>query len=173
MRKFWIINGLLFQLAWFAAALLTQYAALIISIILVLHFILSDKRKADTKLLALAPIGWLVDSLLVHYSVITSTNGWLPLWLLLLWCVFVISLNHSLLWLSKTKWPLLIIIGSISGCMSYTAAIRFGALDSSLELTGQVIYLGLLWGVLLPVLVVLSNLIANYKANTNKPRGGE
>ncbi|WP_133470872.1 DUF2878 domain-containing protein [Paraglaciecola marina] len=167
MRQFWIINGLLFQLAWFSAALLTQYAAFIISFILVLHFVLSDKKHLDVKLLILAPIGWITDSLLIHYSVITTASGFLPIWLALLWCVFVLSLNHSLLWLQKLKFPLLVLIGAISGCASYTAAIRFGALDTPLNLTKQVIYFGITWGILLPLLAYLSNwLIKNSGPNT-------
>ncbi|MEO9946249.1 MAG: DUF2878 domain-containing protein [Paraglaciecola sp.] len=156
MRQFWIINGILFQLAWFAAALLTQYAAFIISFILILHFVCSDKKLWDAKLLILAPIGWLTDSLLIHYSVITTESGWIPVWLMLLWCVFVVSLNHSLFWLQKLKLPLLILVGAISGCASYTAAIRFGAIDTTLDLIKQVIYFAVAWAVLLPLLVHLS-----------------
>lgn len=157
MRQFWIINGLLFQLAWFSAALLTQYAAFIIGFILVLHFALSDNKQSDARLLVLAPIGWVIDSLLIYYSVITTDNGYLPIWLALLWCLLVISLNHSLLWLQKLRLPILILIGAISGCASYTAAIRFGALDTPLNLTKQVIYFGITWGILLPLLAYLSN----------------
>ncbi|MEP0356330.1 DUF2878 domain-containing protein [Paraglaciecola sp.] len=165
MRQFWIINGILFQLAWFAAALLTQYAAFIISFILILHFVLSDKKLLDAKLLVLAPIGWLTDTLLIHYSVITTESGWITIWLMLLWCVFVVSLSHSLLWLSRLNVSILVLIGALSGSVSYTAAIRFSALKTSLDITNQVIYFGMVWGVLLPLLVQLSKLIDSKKKN--------
>ena len=159
MRQFWIINGLLFQLAWFSAALLTQYATLVISFIMILHFVLSDKKQWDAKLLMLAPIGWITDSLLIHYSIITTDNGFIPIWLGLLWCVFVLSLNHSLLWLSKLKLSFLVLMGAISGCASYTAAIRFGALGTTLDIVNQVMYFGVTWGILLPILVQLSKVM--------------
>lgn len=174
MRQSWIINGALFQLAWFSAALLTQYAALLIGILLLLHFYLIDKNFMDAKLLVLAPIGWGLDSLLIHFDVIstgTNTiagNGWIPIWLMLLWCMFILSLNHSLLWLSKlaTYWQVL--IGAVAGSMSYMAAIKFGALQSELPWLHQISYLAVSWAILLPILVQLQCKFLPVKPSLNE-----
>jgi hypothetical protein len=168
MRQSWIINGALFQLAWFSAALLTQYAALLIGILLLLHFYLLDKNFMDAKLLVLAPIGWVLDSLLIHFEVFSTSSGWIPLWLILLWCMFILSLNHSLLWLSKldTYWQVL--IGAVAGSMSYTAAVKFGALQSDLPWLHQICYLAISWAILLPTLVKLQSKLLPVKHSQNE-----
>ncbi|WP_158969814.1 DUF2878 domain-containing protein [Paraglaciecola sp. L3A3] len=155
MQKSWLINAVLFQLAWFSAALLTEFAVVLISLLLVLHFLLLDRKLVDAKLLMLAPIGWLLDSVLLHFSIISTSNDWIPLWLVILWCMFILSLNHSLLWLSKLAVHWQSLIGAIAGCSSYMAAISFGALQSSFPWLWQIVFFALSWAIVLPLLIML------------------
>lgn len=170
MRRFWPINAVLFQLAWFAAALLTEYAAGIILSLLVLHFYLSPCRKTDSKLLLLAPIGWLTDILLIQYGVFYADQTQWPLWLALLWAMFAISLNHSLKWTMNIAPLWLVLIGAVAGTSSYLAAINFNALFSSLPTQLLIVYLATTWALLLPLMVILGQKLCLMSPKTFKAK---
>ena len=154
MRKFWLINLVLFELAWFSAALLTEYATAIIFSLLVVHFYLSPTKKVDFKLLLLAPIGWLVDILLIQSDVFYADTDW-PIWLGMLWLMFVLCLNHSLNWMSKLVLGWQVLLGAVAGTSSYLAAISFGALSTNHSTIMLITYLAVTWSVLLPLLINL------------------
>lgn len=156
MKRFWIINFLLFQLSWFSAAFFTRYATILIVLLLVLHFILSPCAKNDFKILWLALIGIAVDVL--HLSLGTFTNGEVgggfPIWLAVLWVMFSISFNHSLHWLVNKPIWILAVIGLVGGTTSYWAGIEAGALQSNLSRNQILLTLASSWGVLFPLLAL-------------------
>ncbi|KXI29934.1 DUF2878 domain-containing protein [Paraglaciecola hydrolytica] len=162
MRAFWLINAVLFQLGWFGALLLNQHAVAILSITLVLHFFLSPSKKADALILLLAPIGWLMDYSLFQFNVLGAGSAGFPIWLLLLWLMFVVSLNHSLKWLSQISLFGVGLLGMILGPLSYLSAIKVGVLNSSLTSTFFVLLAAALWALLLPSLVKLRYLLLGY-----------
>lgn len=159
MKPFWITNFLLFQASWFSAAFYTQYAALLIGSLLLVHFLLSPKKWADFKILPLALLGVCLDKF--HLFIGTFSNAtpftaidtFFPLWLILLWIMFVLTLNHSLSWLINK--PLLIVIsfGACGGTLSYWAGIQAGALSHTWSISLLIPTLILSWGILFPVLV--------------------
>ena len=162
MKSFWLINVLLFQSSWLCGAFFTQYANLVNPILLIGHFVLTPTRKQDAKLLSLVPLGLLIDFVQMKMGVFSITSvdsdpnsSFLPLWLVFIWIMFVLSLNHSLRWLTRCSPPILVVIGALGGASSYLAGIKAGALQSSVSDTFLFVSLLLAWGVLLPTLVWL------------------
>ena len=162
MKSFWLINVLLFQSSWLCGAFFTQYANLVNPILLISHFVLTPTRKQDAKLLLLVPLGLSIDFLQMQLGVFSATSvgsepitSSFPLWLVFLWIMFVLSLNHSLRWLTRCSSPVLVVIGAVGGASSYLAGIKAGALQSLVSDSFLFVSLLLAWGVLLPTLVWL------------------
>ncbi len=158
MKRFWLINLGFFQMSWYTAALLTDYATVIILGLLALHFVLSPSAKADARLLLLLPVGVLADALQIgligNFSGTASpTIAGFPLWLLCLWAMLVISLNHSLKGLERMSAPMLAVLGAAAGAGSYYAGIKLGALQTTWSNTAFLGITGAVWSVLLPSLV--------------------
>lgn len=153
MKTFWIINLILFQLSWFSAAFFTQYAALIISALILLHFYLSPTPKLDIKVSLLALMGIFIDTLHLNLGTFSSEHAFFPFWLALLWMIFCISLNHSLSWCAKQPYWLLVLFGSIGGSLSYWAGIQAGALSTLQTPSHTLVVLALSWAILFPSLV--------------------
>ncbi|MCL9782370.1 DUF2878 domain-containing protein [Vibrio sp. S4M6] len=159
MKPFWFTNFLLFQASWFSAAFYTQHAAWLISGFLLVHFLLSQNKWADLKLFPLALFGACLDKL--HLFIGTFSNSvpftpidtFFPLWLILLWLMFVVTLNHSLSWLINKSLPIVIGFGACGGTLSYWAGIQAGALSYSWPITLLIPTLILSWGILFPLLV--------------------
>ncbi len=154
MKRFWIINLILFQASWFSAAFYTTGAAWIIAGLLMLHFLLTPTPRADLKLLPLVLPGICVDALHLLAGTYSAGETLFPIWLILLWSMFVISLNHSLNWLIKSPKVVLVAFGSAGGTASYWAGIQAGALQSTWSTEVVITVLMLAWGILLPLLVI-------------------
>ncbi|MBB1269313.1 DUF2878 domain-containing protein [Shewanella sp. SR44-3] len=153
MQKFWLINLILFQAAWFSAVLYPSVASWIMTLLLALHFYLSPTVKADAKLLILVPIGVCADKLQMHFGVFSGATGLFPTYLLLLWCFFILSLNHSLLWLTRVHLGMQGVLGALGGAGSYWAGIEAGALQTNLATPLLLCILLCIWGLLLPSLI--------------------
>jgi hypothetical protein len=154
MKRFWITNFILFQASWFCAAFYTPYANLGLLALLMLHLALSPSRRADIKVISLVLVGLLVDSLHLSMGTFSAQSSGFPLWLALLWCQFVVSLNHSLHWLvSKPLW-VVGLFGAVGGTSSYMAGAKAGALQlgGSVEATALTLFVA--WGVVLTLLVL-------------------
>ncbi len=155
MKWFWIINLILFQACWFSAALLDEFRLQVMTILLLLHFLISPSKAIDARLLLLVPVGIALDKLLMEFGVMSAQSNSFPIWLVLLWSMFIISLNHSLRWLDELSWQAQMLIGAIGGAGSYVAGVSLGALDSQLGPSMLFLCLALVWGILIPLLIVL------------------
>ena len=164
-NKFWITNLVLFQLAWFCCALLTANASWLTPLIVALHFLLSPTKRSDAKLLPFAFFGCVVDYILFQLNVINFAEQQFPIWLLCLWVMFVLSVNHSLKWLSNCKLWVNSIIGAIGGALSYLGAIKFSAINTSLSLSSLFLVYALIWALLLPALIVFKGKFVELKQN--------
>ena len=85
-----------FNLYWLLAVKWQQPGPLLL--MLLLHFIFSPSRKGDLRLLPVALAGCLLDGLLWQLGLFQFPAGF-PLWLVLLWLGFALSLSHGLRWL--------------------------------------------------------------------------
>ncbi len=178
MKKFWLINLCLFQASWYTAALLTDYATVVILGLLLLHFALSPSSKADFRLLLLLPIGILADALQIRMigsfsgTAAASIAGF-PLWLLYLWAMLLVSLNHSLSGLEKLSLPLLALVGAVAGAGSYYAGVELGALQTSWSSVAFLGMTGAVWAGLLPALVFGRRLLLRQTKPAGCTAGGE
>jgi hypothetical protein len=153
MKHFWLVNLILFQAAWFSAALYNAQAAVMILLLLVVHFWLSPQKKTDLTSLLLVPIGVIADKSLMVLGVFDAGESLFPLWLVLLWCMFILSLSHSLHWVTKLSLPWQTLFGSLGGGGSYWAGIQAGALSSDLPRLWLVLSLLCVWALLLPLII--------------------
>lgn len=154
INKFSVINFVVFQLCWFTAAIYQQTGLFIMMSLLIVHFVLSPTKNNDIKVLLLAFLGCIVDQVLFMLNVFefTTNSPVIPMWLILLWCSLVLSLNHSLRWLLNTSVYIKLLLGAVLGPSSYFAALSFGALNTQLSSVTFIIFLAIVWSCLLPVL---------------------
>lgn len=159
MRWLWL-QLILFQGLWFIA-ILGQNEWLIIAMVLLLcHFIFTNSRSHDWRVLPIALIGIVMDTLLSMLGVFEFSHT--PYWLALIWIGFVLSLGHSLNWLSHLPRLLLIPIGAIAGTLSYLAGWRLHAVELPLGWVQSSMILALSWAVIFPLLVVLNDYIRRH-----------
>lgn len=85
-----------FNLYWLLAVTWQQPGPLLG--MLLLHFIFSPCCGQDWRLIPVALAGCLLDILLWRLGLFHFPSGF-PLWLLLLWCGFALTLSHGLRWL--------------------------------------------------------------------------
>ncbi|CAH6837994.1 conserved membrane hypothetical protein [Vibrio chagasii] len=174
MKRFWIINLILFQATWVCSAFFTAQAPFVTPLLVIIHFLLSPTRHSDLKILVLLPLGLLLDSLMLHFGVFAidpaiANQSWFPVWLVCLWIMFLISFNHSLNWLLKCSKVILFALGFVAGTSSYWGGIKAGALLAAWPDASVVAALALSWGIFLPLLVAAySNLMKPTMARTTR-----
>jgi Protein of unknown function (DUF2878) len=165
-------NIICFQLGWFTCVLGAAHhhpwlGVLVSIFLLVCHLLASGNWIREGRLILLTMlIGFLFDFVLMSLGWIwfEPLEFWSaqlpPPWMILLWALFATTLNFSLNWL-KTKSPLAIILGAISGPLAYWAGSKLGALKL-IELNGAMIYLGVGWAIVLPALLKIASSIDLY-----------
>ena len=99
-----LIDFALFQAIWWGAALWGNAALVWLILLLGVHLVLLHQApKRDVLALCLiAPVGWSIDLSLQALG-FWDLHSQLPLWLLVIWAGFVLSLFYSLAWLQKFK----------------------------------------------------------------------
>lgn len=157
MRKalaFTLANAAAFQIGWFVCVLAGNFwGGIYTGIILLLHFRYTGLRLADfISLLILLIIGGLHDLLLIHLHFIQFAGDpyFPPFWLLCLWSLFAITLNHSLHWIYSRPW-LSAIAGAVSGPLSYWAGVQLSAAQWSSPLIVVLPIMVALWLLMLPL----------------------
>ena len=150
-----LANAGLFQLGWFACVLGGNSLWLVLAgAALMAHLLWISRSMAEVRLvLAVCLLGTAVDSLLLNAGVFAFKQpGFLiPFWLVVLWALLAITLNHCLAWTAKPLWRA-ILLGAISGPLSYYAGQRLGAVQFPLCLWPTLAGLILLLAGLFPLL---------------------
>ncbi|MAS00400.1 MAG: hypothetical protein CMH24_03450 [Nitrosomonadales bacterium] len=159
--KFKILNFILFQLGWFililGAAWNETFTAVILSLsILALHLSIIDQKLSEIKLILIAGfIGFLFDGIIQYYNlIIYNSPGWefplTPIWIIILWMFFAITLNHSLVWL-KNRLLLSSLFGAIGGPLAYIAGEKLGAITITQQFSLVLLSIG--WALITPILL--------------------
>ena len=162
---FKIINFVLFQAGWFIGVLGASYnqtyLALTLSIVILLvHFALIKNRILELKLIIIAGlIGLLFDGALLNFDLIIYNDPGLPspltpIWIVMLWMFFAMTLNHSLAWL-RQKIYISILFGALGGPLAYIAGEKLDAI--TLLSTNSIIILSIGWAFITPVLLIIAN----------------
>ena len=162
-KKNLLINAGLFQMLWIAAVLGSAknliWPCLLMVIILACWQLQPTRRaRTDVSLIITAILmGLIIDSLWVATGVLEYTdqrpfNFIAPLWILVLWAGFALTINHSMAWMKAH--PLLpSLLGLISAPLSYFAGMRFGAMAYHQDVLLVSAYIALAWAIALPLLV--------------------
>jgi hypothetical protein len=127
--KFFWVNLVTFQAAWFLGVIFNDLAIVPMALLLCLHFYSTPKRRADLAvLLAVLPFGIALDGSLILAGWVDFAGGWaFPGWLILLWGHFCVSLNHGLRWLWSLPRSVIVLFGALGGPMTYWGGTRLGA----------------------------------------------
>ena len=160
-----IINFIFFQLIWFVciigAATNETHAAVAFSLLIILfHLYLTKDKKNELKILLLASIlGFLFDGFLLKNELVLYANhGWsysiTPLWIIVLWMGFAITLNSSLSWLKK-KIKLSALFGAVGGPLAYLAGEKLEAV--TILTSGAIVALAIGWAIITPLLIIVTN----------------
>ena len=154
-----LINAGLFQLGWFACVLGGNCLWLLLAGgALLAHLLWISRSLAQVRLIAVVCVlGSTVDNLLLNAGVFAfkQPGVLIPFWLVLLWALLAITLNHCLAWTAKPLWRA-ILLGAIGGPLSYYAGQRLGAVQFPLGLWPTLLGLSLLWAGLFPLLSTCS-----------------
>lgn len=146
------LNAVLFQLGWFVCVLergvlAVAAAALIVGIHLYRQ---RNQRWEWTAIAVISLIGIAQDTALIQLGVLQFDGSALPpAWMFAMWVLFATTLNHSLSWLQQ-RWWLAVLLGAISGPLSYLAGERLGALSVNRDLLP---ILSVTWAVSMPLLM--------------------
>lgn len=161
-KNFWpIFQFVSFQLIWILGVFFkNEYLAIMISI-LALHFVLSPSPKHDMMVLPIAIAGFVLDLALIQLGVFYFEA--FPIWLMIIWMAFVLSLGHSLQWLQRYSFYIVSIISSISGMLSYWAGNRFEAVQFPNGVLLTAIILMALWAIYVPTMLKLDHFIRAIK----------
>ncbi|PJG58284.1 DUF2878 domain-containing protein [Aeromonas cavernicola] len=139
-----------FNLYWLLAVKWQQPGPLLV--LLLAHFLFSPSRQRDWRLLAIAVAGGLLDLSLWQLGLFHFTAGF-PLWLMLLWIGFALTLAHGMRWLlPMSRWQQAL-VGAVGGTMSYLAGAAMGAVQLPWGTANSALLLAVIWSGWLPVLL--------------------
>jgi hypothetical protein len=165
------INVIGFQIVWMVtvggAARGIWWAGLpVLALFAAWQWRVSRVPKADFKLVVIAALlGFGIDSAFaasqwLHYQAPLPWPSFAPVWILVLWMGFALTLNHSMRFLrGHHLWA--IAFGAIGGPVAYVAADRlWGAVQFEQPHWHVVVALGVAWAVVTPLLVASARHLA-------------
>jgi prepilin signal peptidase PulO-like enzyme (type II secretory pathway) len=164
-RYFFWINLILFQLGWFAAVLGGNLVAVLFILpAIAWHFFYSHCKKEDSIALGICVLlGICHDSVLLNFNflIIPGYLTFPPLWLILLWALLGITLNHSLKWIYER--PLISAVsGAIAAPLSYLAGVKLSDAEWAGSLSQIIFIIAAMWVFLLPLHRFLLLRLKNY-----------
>lgn len=162
---FTIANAVLFQIGWFVCILCgSLWAGIFTLAAITFHFVISSRRLDDAIAVFIAiALGLFHDSLLLHTGHIQFVESVYlpPLWLVCLWALLGITLNHSLVWIySRPLWSGL--LGAIAAPLSYLAGVSLSSAEWSSPLLEVLPIIAILWLAILPLHRFLSLRVLSY-----------
>jgi len=118
------------------------------------------------------PLGVLLEMFfiqtnLIHYANITHMFP--PIWIVLLYPLFSLLLNHSLKTIKK-NYPLSFLFGFVGAPLSYMAGVSLGGLTFPYPLLQTWIMIGICWGLFLCLLTKIANIVEKATAETLEER---
>ncbi len=168
-----VLNVIAFQFGWFACVLGAAHdqpwlGSAVVAVLVAVHLATAIRPAVEVRLVAAAlVIGLVWETLLlaggwIEYSTGVVWAGVAPLWIVMLWALFAITLNSSLGWL-KGRLLVAAVFGAVGGPLAYWGGVRLGALVF-VEPLFAVIALAVGWAVLTPMLVVLAQRLERHAA---------
>ena len=161
-----VLNVIAFQFGWFACVLGAAHdqpwlGSAVVAVLVAVHLATAIRPAVEVRLVAAAlVIGVLWETLLlaggwIEYPTGVVWAGVAPLWIVMLWALFAITLKGRLL--------VAAVFGAVGGPLAYWGGVRLGALVF-VEPLFAVIALAVGWAVLTPMLVVLAQRLERHAA---------
>lgn len=174
-----VLNFVLLQTLWFALVVGVAYQHIWLGVGFFILFAAwqlhpVNRKQSDLKLaLSLAALGSLLDSLWLQLDLISYQMHWpyssvAPIWIVMLWFAFGLTINHSLAWIYDYKIAG-VLMGAIGGPISYLAAQEFGAVTLNQPLWAFVA-LSFGWALVMIVLVTVFAHAPNYQKQISEKR---
>ena len=171
-----LVNFIGFQVGWFACVLGAandkELLGMIIALgIVIYHVVAQADSINELKLVLVAVViglfweTWVLSLNILHYPSHPEASFWAPHWLIMMWALFATTINLSMGWL-KSRWVLALLMGAIFGPLAFIGGEKLGAvvfLDSTLS----IITLSVGWGLLMPLLLWIAELI-NHNFNSQE-----
>lgn len=122
-----LINGIIFQIGWFACLIggyIAAMSTLLIALIVHRKVFVTDNREWFL-IIGFAAVGVAVDTLFSLTGAIVFSTGSLlpPIWLVCIWLFFAMSLNHVFIWLHD-RLVLAAVLAAIFGPVSYLSGSK-------------------------------------------------
>lgn len=158
-----VINAVAFQIAWFAALYGGIYDWLTLALLpalLAAIWHLSRHHSHITKEIGLFVgviiLGFFIEAAFIALGAITFIGTPLfgfgpPLWILAMWLAFA-TLPHGCLGWLRGKWVLQIILGGLTGPLSYLAGGKLGGATLHEPVLTSLAIIGIGWAIALPVI---------------------
>lgn len=169
-----VINAVAFQIAWFAALYGGIYDWLTLATLpalLAAIWHLSRNRtllKAEIGLfVGVIILGFLVETGFIALGAIAFVGKPLfgfgpPLWILAMWLAFATLPNGCLSWL-KGKWILQILLGGLTGPLSYLAGGKLGGATLNEPILQSFAIIGIGWAIALPIIFWMTDQLTRDK----------
>jgi hypothetical protein len=164
-----------FYFVWIACALGAARGYPLIGPLLVLasilfHLLLSPQRAKDLAIIAfVSAVGFCIDTTygllgMLTYASVWEAVPWLcPLWLVGMYALFGMTVDHSLGWLQKNLFAAAV-LGALGGAASYAAGARMGAVQFLWPWWDVMKVLAGVWFVFCPLVCYVSRRIHRFFA---------
>lgn len=149
-----LINGLWFQAMWFTCVVWKQDGILLGGALLLLALLFMGLTAREFVAAMLITIGGcVIDSVLTGLGVFSFSNlscrNCIPVWLVLLWAAFSLTLLSSLSYLQNRP-GIAALAGAVAAPISYVAASKLSAVTFNQGALVTAMVLGLIWMMFLP-----------------------
>jgi hypothetical protein len=172
MNRWNVLNGVLFQLTWFACVLggaaSTSVWGVAAVVLLLGHAGFTGTLSRDVVLAsAAAAIGFLVETFWIQTGVLDYGGATVaPFWIVLLWAAVGLSLNHCLSMFKSRPW----LGGSLAGLgapLSYLGGERLGAVSIADPL--QLLWISVVWLLLFALAFHLARTLSTIMDGADTP----
>lgn len=176
-----LLNFVLYQIGWFACVLGAAYSqspwgiAVAMSLVGIHMFLTTDLTNQAKLVFAAASVGFVVDSALLGIGVYQFPNGALvdglpPLWMSVLWIQFATTFRYCLHWL-RGRYAICGVLGLVGAPVAFLGGETLGAVAFYAPRFTNLLILGSLWAIAIPLLIYLSDQIHANTADEASYRG--
>ncbi len=163
-----VINFAAFYLGWMLCVIGAAHhhpwlGPLFVLLFLVWHLYQATSAGAELLFICIGVILGGIYEMLLHatgWVIYIGNPGLPPPWIMALWAIFCCTLNVSLRWM-KQRYLMGVLFGLVGAPVSYWGAVRLGAVQFA-PITLGLAAIGLGWGLLMPILLKLSNHFDGY-----------
>jgi hypothetical protein len=165
-----ILNLIFFQGLWFVAVIGASndnnwYPLIGLVVFIACNHFLSDFARADNLLVGIAILtGLVVETAFLQIGLFSYNGGepWTniaPIWILVLWANFALTMNGCLRWL-QGRYLLAAVLGTLGGPLSYFGGIKLGAAAAGTSMPVVLLVIAALYAVVTPTFLMIAGRLA-------------